>query len=442
LPLRSLHVAHLNHQLRGADSDGDAEFVAEQAVAWQVPITVESADVAGRARQENISIELAARRCRYEFFERLCLQLGSSHVVLAHHADDHVETVLHRFIRGTGLRGLGGIRAVRPIRHGSEIMIVRPLLTIWRVEIERYAAEHDVAFRTDASNRSSAYTRNRLRNELLPLLREQFNPKINEAICRLAEQARAADSYLHEVTGQWLESMMIEHRDRRITLDARPIVGQSRAQQMQLIREIIIRLGASEREISFVHLCAVADLLTDCAGSKQLHLPGGLHVSRQYERLIFELVTQSADSYLASPREYRVAVPGITRLPEFGMELEVEIMQVNVAVIDAYLQQRQQAGRQQCCDEEWIDADQLDGPMIARAPRLGDSFSPLGMSNTKKLSDFFIDEKIDAHRRKQIIVVCDSLGPVWVAPYRIDHRVRLMQQSRRVCRLKIRSLDS
>ena len=164
--------------------------------------------LAERARGESLSIEQAGRVCRYEFFERVCLLKGLRAVALAHHADDNAETILHRIIRGTGTQGLAGIRPRRPLREGSDVRIVRPLLMMRRAEIENYLKARGVEYRQDSSNLSPSHTRNRIRNEVLPLLRDRFNPQIEEALVRLAEQARSVNAYLVETCERTLDAFV------------------------------------------------------------------------------------------------------------------------------------------------------------------------------------------------------------------------------------------
>lgn len=432
-----IHVAHLNHQTRRQESDGDAEFVAAQARALRVACTVEAADVPSRSREWSLSVELAARQCRYDFFERLCLKLGAHTVLLAHHADDNVETVMHRILRGTGVRGLGGIRAIRPIRDGSDIFLVRPLLAIRRAELNAYVAAQQIPFRVDATNASTVYSRNRIRNDLLPLLREQFNPQVDEAISRLSEQARAIEAYLRETCTRMLESIIVERNSRELVLHGPSLARRPRVIQTQLIREVILRMGLGEGEITFAHLNSVADLLASEEGTKELHLPGGLRVSRRYSRLVFE---PAAGQETSAPSEHEFVVPskGTTALHAFGMELQVETFAATEEMIAEHLRQR--ADRGQFCYEEWLDADEVHPPLLARARRPGDRFFPLGSPGMKKLSDFLIDEKIDARSREKLVILCDQLGPIWVVPLRIDGRARLNRMTRNVLRVIARPI--
>ena len=432
-----VHVAHLDHQLRGKASDADSAFVERLAKGLGLPCTIESADVEQRARADGVSIEQAARRCRFAFYERLCLRLGVKSVAIGHHADDNAETILHRIVRGTGLRGLGGIRPVRTIRDGSDIRLVRPMLGFRRAQIEQYLAERNIAYRQDATNDSASYTRNRIRHELLPLLRDRFNPQVADALIRLAEQARGLDAYLTETSLRMLESLVIEHNDRELVLHSPSLARKPRVIQMQLIRKAILRMGIGEGELTYGHFNAVADLAAGQEGTKALDLPGGLRVSRRYGRLVFE---RSSGERIAAAgtQEIRVLMDGTTVLPAHGLEITVDVLPGAAATIATHIHQL--TGRGRTSHEEWLDADQVHPPLIARSRRPGDRFFPLGMTGMKKLSDFFIDEKIDSRLRERTVVLCDQLGPIWIVPFRIDERVRLTRATRRILRLRARRI--
>ncbi len=432
-----LHVAHLNHRLRGAEADGDAAFVAELARHLRLPVVVDTADVAGRAQAESLSIEQAGRVCRYEFFERICLLKSLQVVALAHHADDNAETILHRIIRGTGTQGLAGIRPRRPLREGSDIRIVRPLLAFRRTEIEDYLRNRGIEYRQDASNLSEQHTRNRIRNEVLPFLRERFNPQIEEALIRLGEQARAINAYLAETSERTLDAFVIEHNDCELVLHCPPLVRKPRAIQTQLIRRALLKMGFPEGELTFGHLNAVADLAAGQDGSKSLDLPGGFKAVRRYARLVLQRA--SASHIPAIPgEEVLVAAEGTTPLPGFALEVVADRLPADEATIGTHL--GRQADREQYVYEEWLDAESVHPPLVARTRRPGDRFFPLGMTGMKKISDFLIDEKIDSAQREKLVVLCDQLGPIWVVPLRIDERVRLTRATRQILRLRVRQL--
>ncbi|HSW44080.1 MAG TPA: tRNA lysidine(34) synthetase TilS [Phycisphaerae bacterium] len=432
------HIVHVNHHLRGAEADEDAAFVTEAGRRLRVPCTVESIDVARLAEQEGGSVEEVGRRCRLETFERLCLKTGIRTVALGHHADDNAETILHRLIRGTGLRGLVGIRPVRPLRHGGDIRLIRPMLGFRRAEILDYLSREGIAFREDVSNRAVTYTRNRIRHELLPLLRERFNPQVEEALNRLAEQARGMQAYLTQTGERMLDALIVERDDRRLVLHCPPLVRKPRVIQTELIRRAILKSGFPEGELSYMHLNAVADLAAGTGGSKELHLPAGLRVSRRYQKLVFE-GSQPMSAAGPLPSETRVAMEGVTQLPGFGLEITAERLPGDEATIAAHLGRSVERGAY--CFEEWLDGDAVRPPLVARSRKPGDRFFPLGMTDLKKISDFLIDEKIDAASRERIVLLCDQLGPIWVVPLRIDERVRMTGATRNILKLTARPAD-
>ncbi|MFN8857863.1 MAG: tRNA lysidine(34) synthetase TilS, partial [Planctomycetaceae bacterium] len=190
LPPERLVAAHLNHQLRGAESDDDAAWVVQLCHTWNVPLVQECRPVATLSAEWGVGLEEGARRVRYDFLQQTALQQRCRVVALAHTATDQAETVLHHLLRGTGLAGLQGIPAERPL--GRECTIVRPLLDVTRGDITAYLQNLGQDFRTDSSNLTLEATRNRLRRELLPHLRAEYNPQIDRALVRLAHQAAEA----------------------------------------------------------------------------------------------------------------------------------------------------------------------------------------------------------------------------------------------------------
>src|SRR5262245_18564556 len=217
-PVPGLIVAHLNHRLRRAESDGDATFVA--GLCPHLPHYAESVDVAGTAAGENL--EVTARRVRYDFLGRVARDSGAGWVATAHTLDDQAETVLHRLIRGTGLRGLRGIAENRELAPG--VRLLRPMLTVSRTEVIAYLRSIGQSWREDASNRDPAFTRNRIRHELLPLLRT-FNPEVEEALGRTAAQADEVYAGIEQVAAALLCVVERPRAGRTVVLDRTGLEG-------------------------------------------------------------------------------------------------------------------------------------------------------------------------------------------------------------------------
>jgi len=424
-----LHVAHLHHGLRGPDADEDAAFVENLARRLGLPITTERTDVPTQVAAGAGSTEEVARYRRYEFLERVALQTGSELVAVAHHADDDAETVLHRICRGTGLRGLAGMRDVRVIQPGSRVRLVRPLLAQRRATIEALCRERGIEYRIDRTNLSTEYTRGRIRNLVLPMLREQLNPNITEALLRLAEQARWLGTYLEDAAARVFESLVVEESPHRVVLNTHALRGKQRIIQAEVIRRAVALVQPRERDIGFPHIDAVLRLIAEQCSGKELHLPGNLLVRRVYERLEFVLRDAVDEPVELDP--VILACPGVTQLPA----LEAEVTTI---IRDVDAQQIEQACRNGNPHEEWLDYERLQPPLFVRGRREGERFWPLGAPGSKRLSDFLIDEKIDPALRSRIGVVCDQCGPVWIMPLRIDERVKLRPTTRRALHLIFR----
>jgi tRNA(Ile)-lysidine synthase len=417
--------------LRGEESEADATFVAAAADALELPRSIEARDVRSLVQTEKGSLEEVARRERYAFFERVALSIGAEYVLLGHHADDNVETIVHRVLRGTGIRGLAGIPPGRSLRPGSGILLVRPLLTFRREELRRYLNEVGAAYRDDASNQVLDTTRNRIRHQLLPELAAEFNPQVCEAVLRLAEQARWIDQYIRATVEKSFEALVISRTDQELVLNAAALARKGRIVQTELLRTAIVAFGQGEQDLTFEHLKAVAGLLSEPKSGRQLVLPGGMTAQLVYNRLILAVPTDEPRETMAAA--VAVHVPGRTTLPLRNLELECTVERVSETEVATHRHNRDRL-------EEWLDLDSVHLPLLERPRRPGDRFCPLGGPGSKKLSDFLGDEKVDPSARDKVAVLCDQLGPIWIVGYRIDERVKMTRLTRQALRVRARKL--
>ncbi len=286
-----LHLAHLNHGLRGPDSDSDAGFVADLAERHGWEVTIDQRPVRERAQRNGGTLEETARNERYEFFERVLADQDAQVIATAHHADDNVETVLHRLIRGTGIRGLSGIPAVRPLRDGQPYRLIRPLLNVRRADILAYLDRRGITHCHDHTNEVTEFTRNRIRNELIPQLEQDYNPAVADALLRLAEQARRLNEFVQRVVDEKFPTMLMGDRDAEhpteITLNATALLREPQALQTEIIRRAITTLGVGEKKLTFGHLLAIVELAQKNVSGKRLELPGRLLVEYERKKLTF-----------------------------------------------------------------------------------------------------------------------------------------------------------
>ncbi len=440
----SLHIAHLNHELRGHDGEADAAFVQAAADNLQLPCTIERRHVAALADAGEGSLEEVARRERYVFLEKVCLAAGARAVAVGHHADDDAETILHRVLRGTGLRGLAGIPRSRAIREGSGVRLVRPLLCRWRKELVTYLSNAGIPYREDRTNYdSSMATRNRIRNVVLPLLEAEINPQVREALLRLGLQARWLADYLGETAERTLESLVIARTDQELVLNAAALSKKPRIMQTEVIRRAVVAFQFGEQDLGFAQMVAVLELIDHPTSGKEVHLPGGMTVTKRYDRLVLALPTDEPREAIAD--EIAVRVPGRTLLPVRQLEIVCTTKEVDEALLAGrrhhqHVVSDSPAARSaaRTMDEEWIDLDAVRLPLVVRTRSAGDRFWPLGAPGSKKLSDFLSDAKVDPEERKRVAVLCDQLGPVWVIGHRIDERVKLTGGTRRALQITAR----
>lgn len=426
-----LHVAHLNHQLRKEDADEDAAFVQAACDDLSLPCTIETRDIAARADKEGLGIEELARRERYLFFERVCLQAGAKTVAVAHHADDNAETILHRILRGTGLRGLAGIPQRRAISVASDIFVVRPLLHLTRKQIREYLADAGIAFREDMTNESNEPMRNRIRNVILPVLAKEVNPQVSDALTRLGSQARWLEEFLGETVQRTFDTLIISRNDQMLTLNADAIARKSRIVQTELVRLAYASFGLGEQDLAFNHLVSALDLIADPTSGRQTQLPGGMTIEKRYHQLIFSLPSDQPRETIAP--QVAIHMPGKTLLPIRSLEIQCEIKTVCASEIP----QLRRAASRMC---EFVDLDAVRAPLVVRSRRAGDRFSPLGAPGSKTIADFLADEKVDPAQRQNVAILCDQLGPIWLVGHRIDDRVKLTSLTQRVLHLQARSL--
>ncbi len=270
-----LHIAHIHHGIR-ADADGDADFVAELAEKWQTPFHLERIDTPSLARAERIGIEEAARTGRYEALSAIAARAGADAVAVAHHAGDQVETVLHRIVRGTHLRGLAGMTPKRKLNEN--LVLIRPLLWAGREQIERFCRSEGLSWRTDHTNAEMDFTRNFIRHELLPLLRDRLNTRADDALLRLASAAGEAESVLSELAERLFERACRKRSDREIVLRTAPLKKAPALLAAMALRSALAAMDAPQQALGrerFDDLLAVLD-----GSVTAVDLPGQIRAER------------------------------------------------------------------------------------------------------------------------------------------------------------------
>jgi tRNA(Ile)-lysidine synthase len=391
-----LVAAHLNHSLRGEESDGDEAFCRELAARYAVPFEVRRVDVRRMADEGRLNLEDAGRRARIEFLDEIRRKYGAGAVALAHHADDQAETVLMRLLRGSGITGLSGMA------YRNERGYVRPLLDITRSELLPYLCLRGLEWREDASNSDTTYLRNRIRHQLLPLL-EGYNPAIRSCLASTASMLRDDEAMLCELTGHDVAVAC--------TIGAGEIVcsvGQLRmldpARRRRVLRHAIKQLDGTLAGVTRCHIDALDDVITSARPNSQVALPRRITAVREYDRLLFVAGTAEhrLNATAASEHGFELTItgPDSYQLP-WGGSLYVEVAGVSAVPGDS--------------GAVCFNLDEIPFPWLVRAFRPGDRMTPLGMSGRKKVKDIFIDRKIPRSERRMVPLLWHGEDLIWIA---------------------------
>ena len=418
-----LVVAHLDHGLRGQASRQDADFVRRLAERFRAAFVLEQVAVEQLARRWSTSIEAAGRRARYAFFDRVAADQACTRVAVGHHRDDQVETVLLRFLSGAGSDGLAGM----PFRRGR---IIRPLLERSRTEILAYLKRRQLPFREDESNRSPQFARNRVRNQLLPWLRGQFNRRIDEAIWRLSRLLADEVAYLEAEAAALVERARLRLPAGR-WFDAAALAAAPVALRRRALRQILWSLVAGEDALRLeAHHLEALD--TVVRGSRQaIILPGGVRAEHQQGRLLLMPVAcETRDDPPDAANEVReLPVPGQVALWEPWPLLWAEVLPEPPG-------DRRELARP---GHAYLDYDALGCPgrLYVRRWQAGDRLRPLGAPGTRKLQDVFVDRRIPRRLRGCIPLVTLSDGILWVVGVTIADHARVRPATRAVLHLWI-----
>jgi len=411
-----LWAVHINHGLRGAESEEDARFVASLCERLGVELISEQVDLTDPARRRSRqSLQEHAREARYAAIQRVGQALGADKIALGHTADDQAETLLMWMLRGSGTTGLAGI----PPSRGP--LFIRPLLDFSRADILAYLETQGLQFREDSSNAKLLYLRNRVRHELLPALK-RFNPAVLKVLRRQAEILREEDCCLQQWVSEHLARLTNQDADGTAMVDRAALLALPLALQRRMVRTLIRQTSGMIKAPTFGAVSAVLDQVVHGRSGSAITVQGA-QIARLYGRIQFRPrrailnaplsacpeVTRDAEKGFALP------VPSTLRWPLTGQAIRVSVGSSAAADLPiAPTQPRSIA---------IFDADRFTMELSVRSWRPGDVFQPLGMGGRrKKLQDYFADIKLPREERSRMPLIVAPEGILWVAGHRPDHR--------------------
>ena len=392
----TLAAVHFNHHLRGAESDGDEQFVRERAHEFGVTWLHGEADVARAARESRRNLEATARDLRYRFFNSLINQGKLDKVVTAHTASDQAETVILRLLRGTGTRGLGGIY---PVLDGK---IFRPFLSVTRSEVEMEIEKRKLEFRVDSSNLNPKLRRNKVRMELLPLLQKEYNPEIIKLLKELSDRSRDDEEVLelqaYERGRPW---RVREGREEKIA--SRALAEFPAAVGRRILRQMILSARGQLRGITFQHIETIRRSALESQSSRRLVMPGGWEARKDFDWLIFgpAPAVREQEGYC-----FPVNVPGEVAVPQLGLNFRFEIIEP--------------AGPPKAYNDServGLDPRKFSGPLVLRNWRAGDRFWSSGSRRPCKVKTYFSRHKVPLGQRKLWPVLACGDEIIWVKDF-------------------------
>ena len=385
-----VHALHCNFHLRGEESDRDERFCEDLCLKKNIPFHRIHFDTLMYAETHKMSVEMAARELRYRYFEQLRKDIGAEGICVAHHQDDTVETVLLNLVRGTGLRGLTGIQP----RNGA---ILRPLLCVTRTEIEAYLATKQQDYVTDSTNLETDFVRNKIRLQVVPLLR-QLNPAVSENIVRTAEHLTEAQKVLDTVVDTYKGSNQLD-------LCALQQVGSAE----YIVFEWLKQYGFNGSQVQQVISAETGSIFSS---------PTGYEVLKDRDRLLVEPTIMAFTPI---------------RIPEEGTYVLPDDRRLNVRRSNPFVSKDSH--------EATLDARQVRFPLTVRRVEEGDWMIPYGMTGRKLLSDLMTDLKMSLFDRRRQLVVVDAQGAVvWAIGLRTDHRCRVTDATQEVIAIKINNV--
>ncbi len=393
-----LHVVHVNHQLRGPLADADADYVAAFCERHQIAFHLVEAPVAHIAREKGQSLEEAGRHVRYEAFWKVAQEVGAQRVAVGQHKNDQGETMIMRFLRGTGIDGLAAMDYVRS--DG----VIRPLLGFSRSQVEAYCQERHLDPRHDLSNQETVYTRNRVRNELIPYIEKHFNPNIVQRLFDMSIQFRQESEWMNAMVQKWMDQH-VPKEAQRLVVDMPAIEACHDAMINRIVREIL-RQDKGLKNVSGDQVAGVVGLIR-----RKPH--GAMRTIGMTE---FEV---NYDTLIIRKGRNKERVVGV----KDGC-LTIEQLST------------QQKRRTDTDHVIYVDAAAVQGDLRVRTRKNGDKFQPFGMKGRKKLKDFFVDNKVPRDLRDHVPLVCDDQGILWVVGHRKSERTRITDDTTQVLLLR------
>ncbi len=405
-----ISVAHINHGIRGIEADGDEEYVKNICKDLEIPFYSLKANMDEYAKEHKLTSEEAGREIRYNFFRKVIKDSGSNKISVAHNKDDQAETLLMRFMRGTGIDGLRGMEF-------KTNDIIRPLLDIQRADIEKYCTQCGITPRIDKTNAMPIYGRNKVRLELIPYIEETFNSGIINTLARTSEIMKSDSDFLMEYTKEKFEEILKDFTKTRVTLDTKKLENLHPAIKTRTIRCAIEKLNTNLKGIERKHIEDILELISSNKTGKMINITNDIVVKISYDNLILEKNENEEELSF----NHKLEIGEEKYIEELGSKIKSSVYSIEDVNIDLN-------NKLVKC----FDYDNINSEIYVRNRSNGDKFKPFGMNGSKKLKSFFIDEKIPKEQRSKTPLVLDGKAIIWVVGHRISEDYKVSSSTKKV----------
>ena len=412
-----IYAAHLNHQIRGIEAQKDAFYISKLCEEMGITFFIKSINVPEYCEKNGVSIEEGARKLRYEMFYEVKNNTRANKIAIGHNLNDQAETILMRIMRGTGLQGLKGIEYIR------DGVIIRPILDIERSDIEKYCEQNNLNPRIDKTNLESIYTRNKIRLELIPYMKDNFNSNIIESIARMGNSLRSDNDYIeNESLIKFKEVSNIN--DDSVEINLSYYINLHNSIKVRILRNSIKHILGDTNFIDQRHIDDIIDLEDESKIDKVINLPRGIFVYRKKNSIILtnkEIVIEEIEFC------YNIPSNGFIKIKEIGTIIETQVVNIN-----KYKRSKSDKS------SKWFDFNKIKGGIVVRSRRSGDKIKLSGGS--KKVKDLFIDIKIPKEDRCKIPIIADSQGILSVGDFRNSEDYKIDEKTKEVLKVSFKKL--
>jgi tRNA(Ile)-lysidine synthase len=424
-----LFAAHVNHCLRGDDADKDEEYVKDMCNDMGISFYSKKIDLNKYAEDNSLSCETAGREVRYDFFKELMEQIGAHKIALAHNANDQAETILMRLMRGTGIEGLKGIKAVR------DSIFIRPILLLNRIEIEDYCQNNNLKPRIDESNLENIYSRNKVRLELIPYIQGNFNRDIVNTLNRFSQLISKDSEFIEEFAKEKYEKVCLRKNNNIIIKQI--AFEEKEAIITRIIRNALFELKGNLNNFESIHIYDIISIQNQGTG-KKIMLPQQVIAENVYGDIVLYIKDDEETLIKDCIKNNILFKINKSILEDNKDTVKIYIKTLDITVELKIIFKDKVINFNENNLTKYFDYDKIKDEIVARTRQDGDKFIPYGMQGSKKLKDFFMDLKIPKNHRDDIPLLCFDNEIAWVVGYRVGEIFKVTKNTKNIMEVKVK----